>query len=155
MPRSTSIELTSIFDYEMNERKWIKTISHRYTSFDNNLENTTDTYIEDKNDFNQLIAEIQNYDLRDLKNNYYTDERPENFSRWELTYNNYFKIVWTQDNIVDELVKIMELLNIKKIIEEEINKVREKLLEINGQERQQMDLIELYEKIKNPLDAQK
>ncbi|NLA32506.1 MAG: hypothetical protein GX864_00955, partial [Mollicutes bacterium] len=49
--------------------------------------------------------------------------------------NNYFKIVWTQDNIVDELVKIMELLNIKKIIEEEINKVREKLLEINGQER--------------------
>ena len=40
-----------------------------------------------------LIKNLESCDLRDLKNNYFTEENPERFTHWELTYNNYFKIV--------------------------------------------------------------
>ena len=32
-------------------------------------------------------------DLRDLKNNYFSDDKVQKYSHWELEYNYYFKIL--------------------------------------------------------------
>lgn len=127
MPITTSVEMTCNYNFEKEKLEWKKIISHTYLSLENGKEYTTDTYDEEIDNPDELIEKIQNYDLRDLKNNYFTEENPERFSHWELTYNNYFKIVGTYDQEISKFKKISELLDFKKIIDEEVKKVQEKL----------------------------
>lgn len=126
-PITTSIELTCYYNYETEKLEWKKTISHTYLSLENCTKHTTDTYDEKIENPDELIKAIELYDLRDLKNNYFTEKEPENFSHWELTYNTYFKIVGTYDQIIIEFEKISRLLQFKEIIKQETQKIRKKL----------------------------
>lgn len=130
VPITTSIELTCKYNFEKDRLEWKKTISHTYLILEEDKEYTTDSYDEEIDKPDELLEEIQKYDLRDLKNNYFTEEEPEEFSHWELTYNNYFKIVGTYDEEISEFEKISELLNFKKVIAQEVEKVQKKFRNI-------------------------
>ena len=127
MPISTSIELTCEYNFEKEKLDWKETISHTYLSLDNYHEKNTDIYTKEIDNFDNLIKEIEKIDLRDLKNNYFTDKNPDKFTHWELSYNNYFKIVGTYDQEIEEFKQISDILEFKKIIEEETNKIHDKI----------------------------
>lgn len=127
MPITTSVELTCNYNFEKEKLEWKKTISHTYLSLENDKEQNTDNYDEQIENPDEIIKEIEKNDLRELKNNYFTEENPERFTHWELTYNNYFKIVGTYDQNVVEFDKISDILNFKNIIDEETKKVQDKL----------------------------
>jgi hypothetical protein len=120
---NTSVELISRYNIDTDKLEWKKIISHTYIS--SNEKETTDTYEEDINE--EIIKEIEKYDLRDLKNNYFTEETPEKFTYWEITYNNNFKIVGTYDQEIDEFINIKRILDFNKIMKEEIVKIQNKL----------------------------
>jgi len=126
MPVTTSLELKCEYNFESQKLDWKKTISHTYLSLEDYHNHTTSSYTEIIENFN-IIKEIEKYDLRGLKNNYFTDENPDRFTHWELTYNNYFKISGTYDQEIEAYVKISELLGFKEIIETETKKIQEKL----------------------------
>lgn len=109
---------------------WQKTVIHKYFDIYKAKEVITDKYIEELKDTEKLITQIEKNDLRNLKNNYYTDKHPESFSHWELSYNNYFKIAGTYDQVIEEFKQIVEILEIKKIIGIEKKKVFKKLKEL-------------------------
>lgn len=127
MPISTSIELNCKYIFETDSLEWNKKVSHTYLSLENCQEETTTSYTEKLINGNDIISKIEENDLRNLKNNYFTDENPERFTHWEITYNTYFKIVGTYDQELDVFKKISELLNFKKIMEEETKKINTKL----------------------------
>lgn len=127
MPTSTSIELTSDYNFEKGAVEWKKTISHTYLSLNNYHEDVTDSYTEELSDVKDLIRQIENFDLRELKNNYFTEENPEQFTHWELTYNHYFKIVGTYDQEIEEFSEISQLLELRKVMKEEMKKVQDKI----------------------------
>ena len=126
MPITTSVELTCNYNYEKEKLEWKKTISHTYLSFKDIKEYTTDIYEEELNNPDELIKKIETYDLRELKNNYFTEEEHENYTHWELSYNNYFKIAGTVDQSISEYEGISDLLEFKTIIEKKKKKVQEK-----------------------------
>lgn len=130
VPVSTSIELTCKYNFEKDKLEWKKTISHTYLNLEKDKEYATDSYDEEIDKSDELLEEIQKWDLRDLKNNYFTEEDSEEFPHWELTYNNYFKIVGTYDQEIPEFEKISELLNFKKVIAQEVEKVQKKFKDI-------------------------
>ena len=120
-PISTSIELTSKYNFETNKNEWKKKVSHTY--IDLNSDDNTNSY-EEVLENEELIRQIEKYDLRNLKNNYFTEEAPERYTYWVLTYNNKFKIVGTYDQEIDEFINIRNLLNFKEIMNEELNKLK-------------------------------
>lgn len=122
MPISTSIELTCEYNFAKNKLDWKKTISHTCISRENINENTIDTYTQKIENPDILIQKLEQFDLRNLKNNYFTNEAPNSFTHWEITYNNYFKIVGTYDQEIEEFTKLSNLLEFKKLIEEETKK---------------------------------
>lgn len=126
MPITTSIELTCNYSFEKEKLEWKKIISHTYLSLKKDKKYTTDKYEEEIGNPDELLKKIENYDLRELKNNYFTEENPERFTHWELTYNHYFKIVGTYDQSIFEFEKISELLQFKMIINQEIRKIQAK-----------------------------
>ncbi len=129
MPVSTSIELTCEYNFQSEKLEWKKTITHNYLSLENSYEVSSNKYTSILEDSDQIINSIEKYDLRKLKNNYFSESNPERFTHWELTYNEYFKIVGTYDQEINEFVQISELLNFKKIINDETNKIRNIILQ--------------------------
>lgn len=132
MPISTSIDLNSNYNYETQLLEWEKTISHTYISSTDINEQKTNEYKEKDNNINSIIEKIEKLDLRNLCNNYYTEEAPNDFSHWEITYNNYFKIVGTMDQYVEEYNVINDLLDMNKIIRLEISKVKKQMVKMEG-----------------------
>ena len=126
MPISTSIELLLKYNIDTNDLKWKKIITHRYYSLDNITSIEENTHEENTSNIESIIKEIEKNDLRNLKNNYYTDSEPESLTHWELTYNNIFKIVGTYDQNVEEFEKISQLLNLNSIIDNETKKINNK-----------------------------
>ncbi len=122
-PVSTSIELTSAYDHIQNICHWQKTISRTYISLEDGKTYLTNKHSETLDNADDLIKKIEEYDLRDLKNNYFNEAEPECYTYWELTYNNHFKIVGTYDECIKEFDIISELLDFKNIIDEESKKV--------------------------------
>lgn len=131
MPVTTSVELKCEYNFEKEKIDWKKTISHTYLSLEDCHNQTSLCYTEIIED-NNIIKEIEKYDLRNLKNNYFTDQNPDRFTHWELTYNNYFKISGTYNQEIEEYKKISELLDFKKIIETETNKIREMIEQMHN-----------------------
>lgn len=109
-PVKCSIELIST--YENGFLEWKKIISN--TNYIINEEQTS-VKEEPLYDIN-IIDEIEKLNLKDLKNNYYTNKIPESFSYWEIEYNYNFKIVGTYDNETYEFRKIATLLNFNDVI---------------------------------------
>ena len=132
MPISTSIELNSNYNYEAQILEWEKTISHTYISSNGVSELKTSEYKEKDNNISSIIEKIEKLDLRNLGNNYYTEDAPNDFSHWEITYNNYFKIVGTMDQYVKEYNIINDLLDMNKTIRTEISKVKKQMEKMEG-----------------------
>ncbi|MBR1416736.1 MAG: hypothetical protein IJ572_02840 [Bacilli bacterium] len=124
-PTTTSIELVAEYDFNRQKMIWNKIVSHSYYGFNSNYSQETITYKEEID--NSIIEQLEKIDLRNLKNNYFTDSNPQRFSHFELNYNYFFKIVWTKDQELDELSQIIEILDFDNIIKEEIRKVNEKM----------------------------
>lgn len=127
MPISTSIELTSKYNFETDTLEWNKIITHIYISLEDCYKTITDSYRVRLFNSNEIISRLEKNDLRNFNNNYFTDENPDRFTHWEITYNTYFKIVGTYDQELEVFKKFSELLNFKEIMETEIKKVDEKL----------------------------
>lgn len=126
-PISTSIELNCNYNLEIDKLIWIKKVKHTYLSFEDSSTQLTDTYTEEIDNGTSLVNNLEKYDLRNLKNNYFTDTEPNNYSHWELTYNYYFKISGTYDQKIEEFKHISEILQLKKTMEKEIEKVQNKI----------------------------
>ena len=126
MPISTSIELVSNYNYENDKLEWKKIISHKYYSLNdiNKIEN--DTYEEKISNISDTVKSLEKIDLRKLNNNYFTEKSPERFTHWEISYNNNFKIVGTYDQTFEEFDKISTLLDLKNIIDSEVEKLKNK-----------------------------
>lgn len=104
---SISIELYRYFDPAIQEMMWFKKTTHTYKiKTEDKTERIKDT---------SIINKIQEYDLRRLANNYFTDEEPENLSFWEIEYNSKFRIVGTFDNVVPEYKELSNLLGLDKL----------------------------------------
>lgn len=118
-PITTSIEIKP----EMLSNNWKVIILHTYM-MENNYEERTI-----KKEYNlpsqDVILEIlKENDLRNLKNNYFSNDKTQRFSHWELEYNNYFKISGTFDQEPKEIKKVISTLNCENIINEALEKVK-------------------------------
>ena len=123
-PISTSIELKCNYNFETQEKEWKKIITHTYCDFNDSQKFVSNISKQDSKDLNKLILELEQIDLRDLKNNYYTDEES---SYWELEYNNRFKICGTYDYDIDELNSIIKLLDFRNILKQETGKIKQQI----------------------------
>lgn len=119
-PIKTSIELKS--DYENEILYWTRTISHTYYALES-LEKKTDTYTENLENIESLIQQLEQNDLRELKNNYFTEEGIESYSHWEVIYNNFFHVVGTYDQEPELISNLNRLLDFRKIINNETKKI--------------------------------
>lgn len=121
-PLSTSIEFAPIFPTNRYH------IVVRHTYYD---EATSDTrYLRRETDLpdpSALLSELSKHDLRDLKNNYFTDQMPQKFQHWELEYNSYFKISGTFDQEPDAIRQIVEILHIEDEINQSFEEVKNQL----------------------------
>lgn len=126
MPISTSIELACNYSFEKGKLDWKKIIKHSFFSNEYPNKKSEIVYDEVLND-EKLIAKLSNYDLRPLGNNYYTDIVPDNYSHWELSYNNYFKIAGTYDLMPLEVKEISKLLDFDDIMEKVVFMVKERM----------------------------
>lgn len=124
MPISTSVELKRDYNIELKKLEWKKIIVHKYFSLTDGMSVSSNTYEEKCDDSEELIKKLEKYDLRELKNNYYTDEDLKSFTHWEITYNNYFKIVGTYDAVILEFEKLSEILDLKNIMQKEKNNIK-------------------------------
>jgi len=126
-PISTSIELVNEPDFINGKMVWKKKIVHIYHSLLNPIDEERNIEeIELENNL-EIIDKLNNIDLRDLKNNYYI-EISEDLAHWELEYNNYFKIVGTYNQLIDEVKEISEILNFEEVIKNELEKINIKLM---------------------------
>lgn len=126
MPVSTSIELIRKYNLEKNKFDWYKNVTHTYLSFENCHKETSNSYTEELINANEIISKLEEHDLRNFKNNYFTEEKINSFNHWEINYNTYFKIVGTYDQELEVFKIFSELLNFKEIMEAEIKKINEK-----------------------------
>ncbi len=106
---NVSIEFISKYDFENDVTNWKKVITYNY--FDPDKVKVEEYEV----DYN-IIEELTKIDLRGLKNNYYTNIKPVNFSHFELTYNHMFKIVGTYDQEPEEVKKVKELIGLNDIV---------------------------------------
>jgi hypothetical protein len=65
---------------------------------------------------------INDLRLEDLKNNYFNENVWGEY--WTINYNKLFYIVGNYDSEVEEINKLLELINFKKIKEECLNEVK-------------------------------
>lgn len=107
MPLETIIELK----YNYDKKQWVKTVTQVHLNNDSNSIKTFEVKIDDNVKLNEFI---QNLDLANLKNNYFTNKCPTCFTRWEIEYNDGFKIVGTYDQQVELINKIKDFLEFKK-----------------------------------------
>lgn len=124
MPISTSVELKSDYNFELQKLEWKKVIVHKYFSLNDSITVSINSHEEKCDDSEKLIKELEKYDLRELKNNYFNNDDSERFIHWEITYNNYFRIVGTYDNEIEELEKLSEILDLKNIMQKEKDNIK-------------------------------
>ncbi len=120
-PITTSIEINR----EMLSNKWKVNIIHKYMLAKEHEEKIISHQYDLPNQ-EIVLKTLENNDLRNLKNNYFSDDKIESYSHWEVEYNYYFKIAGTFDLEPDEIKEVVNVLNCNKIIEEELLKVEKK-----------------------------
>ena len=115
----TSIEIGP----EMFGDKWKLNVIHKYIlESDFNGKSIKEQY--DLNNQDEIIKLLENNDLRNLKNNYFSNDKIQRYSHWELEYNNYFKISGTFDNQPEQIKNIVNILDCEKIIQDILSKVK-------------------------------
>ena len=123
-PISTSVEIYCESNSHAQDYEWLKKVTHTYVKnktsfFKKGSGYETSSYTEKIENAEDLLHKIEEYDLRKLGNNYYTKGSHEH---WEVSYNSLFKIVGSYDQEVSEVEAISNLLDFKRIIEEEREK---------------------------------
>lgn len=117
-PVTTSIEIKQ----EMLGDIWKVNITHKYMMEDHYEEKSINKQYDLPSQA-AILEILENNDLRDLKNNYFSNDKIQRYSHWELEYNNYFKISGTFDNVPNQIKKIISVLNCENIINEALEKV--------------------------------
>ncbi len=124
-PIKTSVEIK--FDsYNLKTNKSVATKYITHTYLENHFGeqvNYQEYELENSESIRNLLEQI---DLKNLKNNYFSDNRLQQFSHWELEYNNYFKISGTFDNEIYEIIEIKRILEFDQIEKQELEKVAKK-----------------------------
>lgn len=115
-PLTTSVELNSNYDFESEKLVWNKKIINTFLDSTQESGKRVEVISDNSEDIEEIISQIVNHDLRELKNNYFTDSAPYNFTHWEITYNTYFRIVGTYDQEVVQFSEISRLLKFDEII---------------------------------------
>lgn len=133
IPVSTSVELVSDYNFEERDTDWKVIVKHTFLSFEDCRISDSLEYVKELPNIDDVLKQLKSIDLRDLKNNYYTDENPEKLSHWEITYNNIFKIVGTYDQEIKEFKTLSKLLDFKNIMKEEVEKVSCRLDALKGE----------------------
>lgn len=110
---------TSIRIYP-NENQWIKRVVTNY--LDSNHTEKEISY-EREIDYDLKSKIENNVDLRKLNNNYTNDKLIGSDEKFELIYNNIYKIVGTLDAHIDEINYIRDMLLVNDILEDEKKKV--------------------------------
>jgi len=126
-PIKTSIEIK--FDnYNLSTNKEITTkcIVHTYM-LEHNFEKQTNFHQYELENSENIIKSLEQIDFKNLKNNYFSNDSFHRHSHWELEYNDYFKIVGTFDNEIDEIKEIKRILDFEQIERQELEKVEEKI----------------------------
>ena len=150
-PITTSIEIKP----EMLGNKWKVNIIHKYMLENNHEEKIINKQYDLPNE--KIILEIlEKEDLRNLKNNFFSDDKIQKYSHWELEYNYYFKISGTFDREPKEVKKIVNILNCENIINEALAKVDEIIKPIQDKQRSLYSIAEnIYKEIeKLPVDSE-
>ncbi len=129
-PITTSIEIVP----EMLGEKWKVNVIHKYM-LENNYEVKTINKQYDLQNQKTKLEILENNDLRDLKNNYFSDDKIEGYTHWELEYNYYFKISGTFDQEPKEIKKVESILNCENIINEALAEVDEIVRPIQDKEK--------------------
>lgn len=119
-PITTSIEIKP----EMLSNKWKVDIVHKYMLEDNHEKKVINKQYDLPNE-KAILGILEKEDLRDLKNNYFSNDKIQKYSHWELEYNYYFKISGTFDQEPKEVKKVVSVLNCENIINEALKKVDE------------------------------
>ena len=117
MPILTTLELI------LEDNHIVKNVYHEFVFDEEKKITKKNTYQEIINDIS-LFNSLNIYNLKELKNNYYTDYGIEKLSHYELSYNYMFKIVGTYDNEIDEFKDICDILGFKELINDEIIKAK-------------------------------
>lgn len=150
-PITTSIEIKP----EMLDNKWRVNIIHKYMLEDGHEEKAINKQY-DLPSQETILEILENNDLRDLKNNYFSDDKIQRYSHWELEYNYYFKISGTFDNEPDEVKKVISVLNCENIINEALSKVDEEIKPIRDKQKDLYSIAEsIYKEIeKLPINSE-
>lgn len=116
-PLLVSIHFIKSYDPKVGKEIGLKISKYTYFIDANNFE--TKDIIQNKvvDDINTLFEKFESLNLKDLKNNYYTDTVEARTSHWELEYD-MFKVVGTFDKIPKKIKQIETLIDLEKFIDE-------------------------------------
>lgn len=150
-PITTSIEIKP----EMLSNKWKVDIVHKYMLEDNHEKKVINKQYDLPNE-KAILGILEKEDLRDLKNNYFSDDKIQKYSHWELEYNYYFKISGTFDQEPKEVKKVVSVLNCENIINEALKKVDEIIKPMQDKQKSLYTIAEsIYKKIeKLPINSE-
>lgn len=150
-PITTSIEIK----LEMLSNKWKVDIVHKYMLEDNHEKKVINKQYDLPNE-KAILGILEKEDLRDLKNNYFSDDKIQKYSHWELEYNYYFKISGTFDQEPKEVKKVVSVLNCENIINEALKKVDEIIKPMQDKQKSLYTIAEsIYKEIeKLPINSE-
>ena len=150
-PITTSIEIKP----EMLSNKWKVDIVHKYMLEDNHEKKVINKQYDLPNE-KAILGILEKEDLRDLKNNYFSDDKIQKYSHWELEYNYYFKISGTFDQEPKEVKKVVSVLNCENIINEALKKVDEIIKQMQDKQKSLYTIAEsIYKEIeKLPINSE-
>ena len=150
-PITTSIEIKP----EMLSNKWKVNIVHKYMLEDTHEEKVISKQYDLQNE-KAILEILGKEDLRDLKNNYFSDDKVQKYSHWELEYNYYFKISGTFDQVPEEVKKVISVLNCENIINESLKKVDEIIKPMQDKQKSLYSIAEsIYKEIeKLPINSE-
>lgn len=150
-PITTSIEIKP----EMLSNRWKVDIVHKYMLEDNHEKKVINKQYDLPNE-KAILGILEKEDLRDLKNNYFSDDKIQKYSHWELEYNYYFKISGTFDQEPKEVKKVVSVLNCENIINEALKKVDEIIKPMQDKQKSLYTIAEsIYKEIeKLPINSE-
>lgn len=150
-PITTSIEIKP----EMLSNKWKVDIVHKYMLEDNHEKKVINKQYDLPNE-KAILGILEKEDLRNLKNNYFSDDKIQKYSHWELEYNYYFKISGTFDQEPKEVKKVVSVLNCENIINEALKKVDEIIKPMQDKQKSLYTIAEsIYKEIeKLPINSE-
>lgn len=125
-PIKTSVKLEKI------NNSWKETIIHFYLDFQN-LEIVKEDITEIENPkIETFIQKLENFNLKNYKNNYFDEDFKEAPEYWQIEYNDKFKIVGTYNEEIDILKELMNFLSFSEIKKSILAKLKPNLQEINN-----------------------